>query len=202
MFLEKLFLKLLKFIPNYFNYKISKKWKNFHFLEWKKIKLPSINEKNEIRKAKVSERFSVTHDDVIQHHLYWLLEEKKDLLKYKKFINLLRFIERFKSNIKKLIYDQPFIGYINTVTGFDEFRGQFIENFKGKFLIKYPEINIIFLGGIIIRDSSFFSIFKINNFNFRLTSNMAQIFKPPLDIPTPKLVHGIFFSSYIDILRI
>ena len=110
-------------------------------------------------------------------------------------------IQRFKSNIKRLIYDQPFTGYINTVTGFDEVKVQFLENFKGKFLIKYPDVNIIFTHGIIIRRSPFFSRVKINYNNFRLISTFDQIFRPPLQIPPPEFIHGIFIASYIDIIK-
>ena len=150
---------------------------------------------------KINERFSVIHNDPIQHHLYWLLEEKKELLRYKKYINILGFLERFKLNIKRLIYDQSFTGYINTVIGFDEIKVQFLENFKGKFLIKYPDDEIVFTDGIIIRRSPFFSRVKINNFNFRLISTFDQIFRPPLQIPPPEFIHGIFIASYIDIIK-
>ena len=203
LFFEFLILKYFKIIPNYFDYKLSKRWKHFHFLEWKKIKLPSYLLKNEIRKNKIDERFKKEYENRKDYELNSFLCDKAKHLSGGKYTSLMKFISRFNQRLKKQTQNNYFIGYTNTRTGFGEIQIKFINSLKGSFSIQNKIRHLHFTNGYIIEESPVFSKMIINGSTYVLSFDFSAIRTYPIEILAEyEQINGEFKTLIRDIQKL
>ena len=203
LFFEFLILKYFKIIPNYFDYKLSKRWKHFHFLEWKKIKLPSYLLENEIRNNKIDERFKKKYENRKDSELNSFLCDKAEHLSRGKYTSLMKFIGRFNQRLKKQTQNNNFIGYTNTRTGFSKIQIKFTDTLKGSFSILNSIRYAHFINGYIIDESPVFSKMIINGSTYRLSFDFSAIRSYPINIGAEyDQINGEFKTLIRDIQKL
>ena len=158
--LEKILLKFFKIVPNYFNLKISKGFENFHFLEWKKITLPSYLRNKKIKDKKISQRYGKKFTDLREHYLSEYNECKKDLLNNGKFIPLLKDIRNLESKINNYSKKSVIEGFIQTRLGRKKIYLKFKKDLKGKYMLIRKNDHTTYLGGFVITGSDFTNLKK------------------------------------------
>ncbi len=202
--LEKILLKFFRIVPNYFNLKISKRFENFHFLEWKKITLPSYLRNKKIKDKKISQRYSKKFTDLREHYLFEYNEDKKDLLHNGKFIPLLKFIRNLDSRIN--IYSKKsFIeGFIDTRLGRKKIYLKFKKDLKGKYKLIRINDHTTYLGGFVIRGSNFTPLkkCKYNDYALYFKLYVSKETTPHRSDAKYLTVKGRFITLLKDIRRV
>ena len=203
LILEKILLKLLNFIPYYFELKISKRFDLFHFLEVKKIKLPSLQKQKQKKEKEIDQRFGKKFENHREWELHHLIESKKELLRYGKYLSVIKFLDKFKVRISKTKRKKYFNGVINTRFGFSKIYLKFIDNKKGKFKLLIPNYGT-FLNGILIDGSTFYSTKSYDNSKYSLEFQLFKTNEISPIIPYAKLkeVKGRFITKIIDIKKV
>ena len=203
LFFEYLILKHLKIIPNYFDYRISKRWKNFHFLEWKKFRLPSYLRKIEIEKSKIDNRFKQKYDNRREYELNSFLYDKEEQLRKGKYLSIVKFISKFSQRIKEYTQNNFFIGFTNTRTGFSEIQIKFKDNLSGSFRIQNSERHTHFTDGYIIGESPVVSKISIKGSNYELRYDFSTIRYFPIDLLVEyERINGVFKTLIRDIRKV
>lgn len=96
LIVEKIILRYFKIIPYHFNLKPSE---YYHFLDDKKIKLPSLDEKQRKKIEYIHERHNMEGLSERERILKHLKSDKKDLLSKGKFLSVIKYIDRLKQRI-------------------------------------------------------------------------------------------------------
>jgi len=184
LLLEKIFLKLFRFIPYYFE--IPRQEEYYHHITLKKINLPSYHEQVKKRKKEIDERFDKKRIEGMSPQEFIALNctnDKMDLFHNGKYIPLLKFIERFKQRLKGLLQDDYLKGNIIHDTNTKEIQVKFLENLHGQFKL-------------MTNDTAFIHQMDTNNLSFRSSENIScPGYELSFNMLLKNLTHDLFTPS-------
>lgn len=135
LLVEKIFMKFFKIIPNYFI--LNEDNELYHFLINKPFVMPYLRIRRDQNRRDLNESFNHIGLTLKQGQLKRLRFEKKELLRNGRFINILKFMDRFRQNFKELSQNRYFSGLLKGGNRMLEVELKFKDNLEGN-------INFIF----------------------------------------------------------
>ncbi|MHA1756562.1 MAG: hypothetical protein ACTSVV_07325 [Promethearchaeota archaeon] len=201
LLIERMILEFFKIVPNY--YKLYQE-KYYHKLKNKKIKLPSLREKNTLRKQSLKQGFDRMGLTEREQLIKDLTNSKKDLLRNGKYLSIIKFFTRFEEKLKKAFKDQYLRGTLKS-SKFNkdvDIEIKFDENLRGSCKFLTTDKKIIYN---ITRVNTKYVSNKNQNFgNFKLEfvpffNRISQVFNSSR---TQSLPEGKFEIMSIEIKEI